>query len=98
MKRLCVAMVPLAACLFAFGCQQGDKDKQSAKTDAEFIQGTWSVTSSEQGGKEDDFKNLQAVITGKSFVVWEDKDKIIDWAYKLDPSKSPREIDFEETH
>jgi RNA polymerase sigma factor (sigma-70 family) len=75
-----------------------DKEAERAKEDKEAIQGVWLVTSAETGGG--DFKKLKA----NKWIFTADK---LTWrleglqeatvAYKLDPSKTPKQLDFTPT-
>ncbi len=105
MKRFGVALLPLTALLFAFGCQQGDKDKKdkeqpAAKADIDLIQGTWKVVSAELNGETvpADKKDQTIVISSKDFT-WKSDGKESPLKppspYKLYSAKSPKEIDLE---
>ena len=63
-------------------------------TDAERLQGTWTVESAEKQAPEK-VKGLRAVVTGDSFTL-KMGDKDVETAtIQLDPSKTPKTIDFQ---
>ncbi len=70
--------------------------EQAAGGDAEKLQGTWKVVSSEDSGQkapDEAIKNLKMVIT-KEKITYKFDDKTMEWSYKLDPTKEPRWIDI----
>jgi uncharacterized protein (TIGR03067 family) len=81
----------LALAVFA-GCN-------NAKPDSELIQGEWEMTGGERGGKpapDDAIKDVKFVFTAKTLTIKgrkEDPEQVND--YKIDSTKSPKEIDVE---
>lgn len=70
--------------------------EQAAGGDAEKLQGTWKVVSSEDSGQkapDEAIKNLKMVIT-KEKITYKFDNKTMEWSYKLDPTKEPRWIDI----
>jgi uncharacterized protein (TIGR03067 family) len=70
------------------------------KKDIQNMQGTWTIESIEKDGKEIDkaeLKNRKVIIQSNKYTVKEG-DKVIDQGtYKLDASKSPKQIDISPT-
>ena len=70
---------------------------EQAATDAEKLQGTWTVEVAEKQGKKEPkekLKHLRVVIQGDSFQIKEGENVVEEHAFKLDPSKKPKAIDF----
>jgi uncharacterized protein (TIGR03067 family) len=65
----------------------GDKDK---------LKGTWTVASGTKGGKdvpEAMFKEVKFTFAGDKMTIAMGKDLKMEWGYKIDPTKKPKEID-----
>lgn len=87
--------------LLALKREPGDKDKKEEKpkgdADAERIQGTWVAVSGENGGKKLTPSNLETfllVITKEQLVFGPDFFRDLRASYKLDPTKTPKEIEL----
>ncbi len=62
--------------------------------DRENIQGTWKVVSAESGGKPiADFKGTEVLISGE-IIKFRRKGKPQEFPYRLDPTKSPKQLDL----
>jgi uncharacterized protein (TIGR03067 family) len=89
--RLTHAMLVLAM----FGFAAADDPK---KDDAETFKGSWAVASFKVGGQAapaDDIKNLKLSFDGKSYASKDGERVDEEGSYTLDPSKTPRTIDFD---
>lgn len=68
-----------------------------AKKESEKLQGTWKATAVEKGGNQDEPGDHRIVFAGDSFTIKRGDQVIIKGKFKLDPTKSPKEIDVEIT-
>jgi uncharacterized protein (TIGR03067 family) len=74
-----------------------DAPKDTAKKDLDKFQGTWTVVSVENSGQEmpaDAVKELRLVIKGNERMMKMGDEVRARSTFKLDPSKSPKEIDL----
>jgi uncharacterized protein (TIGR03067 family) len=97
MRRL-----PFVVGLFAFACAAtAQQPEPKKKTDQELIKGTWRIVGLESGGKTQSEKG----ISGNTFefskvkgvdtvVLMERAYPPVEFAYSLDPTKSPKEINL----
>src|SRR5262249_5802478 len=60
------------------------------------LQGTWVATSMEINGKPGIVKRTRFTFQGEKLLVRHEKDegKDVEWSYKIEPKKSPRQIDI----
>jgi RNA polymerase sigma factor (sigma-70 family) len=72
-------------------------DTAKAKAELKKLQGTWLIATFEQAGvkKESEGKEEQIQIEGESFSLWHNGHVEVKGTIKLDPSKNPKEIDFQ---
>jgi len=87
MRCAMLLLVPAVALLVAAD-DQADKDKKA-------LQGTWQVTSFEKDGQavpEEKVKDMKVVIKDDMFSLSDGK-KTETVAFKLDPTKKPKEMD-----
>jgi uncharacterized protein (TIGR03067 family) len=71
-------------------------EKEKAKSDKDALQGTWTAVSGTHDGKEMTGDELKATLTFKGdMVTLKHGDKSSDHKFKLNPDKSPKEIDLE---
>jgi uncharacterized protein (TIGR03067 family) len=90
MRRYLVTFLLVGLSLAADAPNEGD-----AKKDAQGLQGTWKVVSSEQGGKvQDEAKDFVMIFEKDTFQVKKGDELIVKGTFKLDPSKSPKAIDM----
>lgn len=68
--------------------------KPEARGDPEALQGTWTVVSAEDSGREWPIQGHQVQITNDKIVLKKGDTVQEEWGYKLDPSKSPKWIDL----
>jgi uncharacterized protein (TIGR03067 family) len=84
-----VRLLMIATVVVLIGCH-------APQNDAEKIQGTWNVLTLQESGRH----APEEVLKGQTWVFTKDKvtfnhgAKKMEWNYKLDPSKSPKWIDF----
>jgi uncharacterized protein (TIGR03067 family) len=70
--------------------------KDDVKKEKEKLQGTWkAVTVVERGQARADADDHRVIFDGDNFTVKKGDETIIKATFKLDPSKSPKEIDIE---
>ena len=75
-----------------------DDPKDNGKKDKEKLQGTWkAVKVEEEGQSKDDDKEHRLIFSGDEFTIEEGGQAIIKGKFKIDPSKAPKEINFEIT-
>jgi uncharacterized protein (TIGR03067 family) len=84
-----VAVVPRA--------RAAAEDATTAEAELKKLQGTWLIASFEQAGekKEGTGNEEQLRIEGQTFSLWHDGHLEEKGRIKLDPSRNPREIDFQ---
>jgi uncharacterized protein (TIGR03067 family) len=83
----CVLLVPVARAV----------EPEKPKNDMAALQGTWSMVSGTQDGKplpEDVIKRVKVVVSGDKMTQIMD-DRKHEHTYKLNPDKSPKEIDVD---
>jgi uncharacterized protein (TIGR03067 family) len=89
---LCTLVLTASGGTRARGDNKADLEKELKK-----LQGTWTLESVEVGGKEQpaaDFKGMTVIFEGDKFTVKAGDDVIQVGTDKLDPSKSPKTVDF----
>jgi len=75
-----------------------DAPKDNVKKEKEKLQGTWkAIKVEEKGQSKDDDKEHRLIFSGDEFTIEEGNQAIIKGKFKIDPSKAPKEIDFEIT-
>jgi uncharacterized protein (TIGR03067 family) len=75
-----------------------DAPKDNVKKEKEKLQGTWkAVKVEEEGQSKDDDQEHRLIFSGDEFTIEEGGQAIIKGKFKIDPSKTPKEIDFEIT-
>jgi uncharacterized protein (TIGR03067 family) len=86
-----IAAVFTAVCLCAAGCG-------AAKSDGALVQGTWMTIAGSDNGKSfppPEEKQGKVVVTGDEFAMYEEPTILRQkWTFHLDPTKSPKQIDF----
>lgn len=91
MRRALFTSVALAA---LFCTSAGPKD-DAAKPDKETIQGTWRFVSVLDQGQEQPWpEGNRLVVTSNLLKIVYVKDDPMGWAYTIDPSKDPKEMDW----
>jgi uncharacterized protein (TIGR03067 family) len=93
MRRFAAMLLVLTAGL-VFGA--GDS-KDDAKKDLDQMQGTWRRTSAQMNGQslpEEALKNTTLTIKGDEYTLEEKGGETRKGTFKLDPSKSPKQIDL----
>jgi uncharacterized protein (TIGR03067 family) len=94
-------MILLAVVVALTGCGKEDSPPARAK-EKEGIQGTWTAIALIDNGREeskDDVKRLKLTIQGDKYVyAYAGVERTFAAAYKIDPTKNPKEMDvtFEE--
>jgi uncharacterized protein (TIGR03067 family) len=85
--------------VLAFGLVLGaEAPKDSVKKEKEKIQGTWKAMKVEEKGQsKDDDGDHRLIFSGDEFTIKEADQAVIKGKFKLDASKSPKEIDMEIT-
>jgi RNA polymerase sigma factor (sigma-70 family) len=71
-------------------------DKGAGQKDEDKILGTWAVVSAEKAGQKgggDDVKGLKVVLAAGSKLIHKTGDQEAEGTYKIDPTKTPKEID-----
>jgi uncharacterized protein (TIGR03067 family) len=84
----------LAVAALAFGMSAA-ADEKAAKAELEKFTGTWKGVSVVRDGKEipkAEAEAIRLVVTGEKYALTEGKDEI-EGTHKLDPTKTPKEID-----
>jgi uncharacterized protein (TIGR03067 family) len=91
-----VQLSVVAACVLLVSVAQAGEEEKP-KSDKDTLQGTWSMVSGIQDGKpmpEDVIKRIQFVVSGDKMTQMMGEQKY-EHTYKLNPDKSPKEIDVE---
>jgi uncharacterized protein (TIGR03067 family) len=97
MRRSFVVLLVLATIV---GCKSssGSSSSEQGKSDSELIQGEWTVVSALTDGEDDPrAKDNKLVITSDKLTFKDLKrpDKDEEAGYKIDPSKDPKDLDFD---
>ena len=91
MTRLLVA----AALAFGLSAAADDKAPKDAKAELDKLTGTWKGVSVVRDGKDvpkPEAEAVRLVVAGEKYTLAEGKDEI-EGTHKLDPTKTPKEID-----
>jgi len=93
MTRCVVTLLAVGVLLAA------DAPKDDAKKDQQALQGTWTLVSAEQGGKDqtEEAKEHTLTFEGDTFSVKKGDEVKVKGTFKVDPSKKPRAIDMKIT-
>ena len=78
--------------LLAFSLRAGDD-----KSELDALQGFWEVVSLTEKGKESpktEIESLTVTIDKDAFTTWEKDKVLVKYRIKIDPSKTPKAIDF----
>jgi uncharacterized protein (TIGR03067 family) len=91
----------IAAGLFVLALAANAQERGARKTDQELIQGTWWIVGLENGGKQQSDKGFKGnsmtfskARLGNTLTLVERGHKEVEFAYTLDPAKSPKEINL----
>jgi uncharacterized protein (TIGR03067 family) len=68
--------------------------KGGVKAEEQLIQGAWRVVAVKNNGRDVTEKDLRAVISDKRITIEGPNGKVLEAAYELQPSKSPKWIDL----
>lgn len=73
-----------------------DKPKETAAADHKKLQGTWHAREESHGDAErnDDAKHYQLIFDGDKFSIKKDDQTIVEGTFRIDPAKSPPQIDM----
>lgn len=88
-------LLALAAMAFGLSVAAGDKAPKDAKAELEKLTGTWKGVSVVRDGKEvpkPEAEAVRLVVTGEKYTLTEGAEEI-EGTHKLDPTKTPKEID-----
>lgn len=87
-----IVAILMAICICTAGCG-------TAKTDKDQVQGTWMTVAGSDNGKAfppSDERQGKVVVAGDQFAMYEDATSPPQtWSFHLDPTKSPKQIDFD---
>jgi len=75
-----------------------DAANDDVKKEKEKLQGTWkAVTVEQRGESKEDTDDHRLIFAGDEFTIKRGEQAVIKGKFKIDPSKSPKEIDMEIT-
>ena len=100
LNRFAHALVVVFAALLvaaAAADDKQDKEKSDADKDKAALKGKWEPVSSESGGNKDDeadYKQFRVIFDGDKFTILKSGEDHMKGTYKLDTSKSPKQIDM----
>jgi uncharacterized protein (TIGR03067 family) len=90
LKALCLVTV------FGLGVSSSAGQDKAGTGDKDKMQGTWLADSGKKGGKDvpqDLFKGVKFVFAGDKLTMVMSKDMKMEWTFKIDPTKKPKEMD-----
>ena len=98
-RALAVALTPILLAFLVGAAADDKKDDKSSDADKDkaALKGKWEPVASESGGNKDDeadYKQFRVVFDGDTFTITKSGEAHMKGTYKLDASKSPRQIDM----
>ncbi|MBI1832352.1 MAG: TIGR03067 domain-containing protein [Planctomycetes bacterium] len=90
-------MNKLACCLFLFASALAAGRAGDQPSDLDRLQGTWVVVSLIEKGKAvaaEEAATIEIVIDKDTYTAFEKGKIVVKYQFKLDPTKTPRQVDF----